>query len=71
MEAINLHYTVPGDDFTRAGEASADMKSRLKKLGLPAQAIRKAAIVLYEGEINLAIHAGGGEIDVASPQIQT
>jgi len=65
MEAINLHYTVPGDDFTRAGEASADMKSRLKKLGLPAQAIRKAAIVLYEGEINLAIHAGGGEIDVA------
>ena len=28
------HYTVPGDDFTRAGEASADLKARLKKLGL-------------------------------------
>ncbi len=26
--------------------------------------MRKVAIALYEGEINLAIHAGGGEIDV-------
>ena len=64
MEPIVLHYTVPGDDFTRAGEASADLKARLKKLGLPADAIRKVAIALYEGEINLAIHAGGGDIDV-------
>ena len=65
METIALHYIVPGDDFTRAGEASADLKGRLKKLGLPTEAIRKVAIALYEGEINLAIHAGGGDIDVA------
>lgn len=65
MDAIRLHYTVPGDDFTRAGEASADLKARLKKLGIPADAVRKVAIALYEGEINLAIHAGGGKIDVA------
>ena len=65
MEPIKLHYTVPGDDFTHAGEASADLKARLKKLGLPAEAVRKVAIALYEGEINLAIHAGGGDIDVA------
>ena len=64
MEAIKLHYTVPGDDFTRAGEASADLKSRLKKLGVPAASVRKVAIALYEGEINLAIHAGGGNIEV-------
>ena len=64
MDAIRLHYTVPGDDFTRAGEASADLKARLKKLGIPADAVRKVAIALYEGEINLAIHAGGGEADV-------
>lgn len=64
MEPILLHYTVPGDDFTRAGEASADLKGRMKKLGLPGEAVRKAAISLYEGEINLAIHAGGGDIDV-------
>ncbi|MEF9969185.1 MAG: ATP-binding protein [Ruthenibacterium sp.] len=65
MEPIVLHYNVPGDDFTRAGEASADLKGRLKKLGLPVAAIRKVAIALYEGEINLAIHAGGGDIDVS------
>ncbi len=64
MDAINLKYTVPGDDFTRAGEASSDLKTRLKKLGLPAQAVRKIAIALYEGEINLAIHANGGEIEI-------
>lgn len=64
MEPICLAYTVPGDDFTRAGEASADLKTRLKKLGLPAGAVRRVAIALYEGEINLSIHAGGGEIAV-------
>ena len=63
-EAVRLHYTVPGDDFARAGEASADLKATLKKLGLPAGAVRRIAIALYEGEINLAIHAGGGEIEV-------
>lgn len=64
-EGIHLHYEVPGNDFTRAGEASADLKRRLKQLGLPPETVRRVAIALYEGEINLAIHAGGGEIDVA------
>ena len=68
-QTIRLHYDVPGDDFTRAGEASADLKARLKALGFPPDAVRKVAISLYEGEINLAIHAGGGEIEVAvTPQ---
>ena len=64
MADIQLKYTVPGDDFTRAGEASADLKARLKKLGIASDAVRKVAIALYEGEINMAIHADGGEIEV-------
>jgi serine/threonine-protein kinase RsbT len=64
MEPIHLEYTVPGDDFTRAGEASADMKARLKRLGVPTAAVRNVAIALYEGEINLAIHAHGGRIRI-------
>lgn len=62
----SLHFTyhVPGDDFTRAGEASGAIKSALKKLGLPPEVIRKVAISMYEGEINMVIHAGGGDIDV-------
>ncbi|MEG2082450.1 MAG: ATP-binding protein [Oscillospiraceae bacterium] len=62
MEPIIYTYTVPGDDFTRAGEASADLKNKLKVMGIAGGALRNVSISLYEGEINLAIHAGGGSI---------
>ena len=63
-DTIKLHYTVSPDDFTRAGEASGDVKSKLKKMGVSPEAVRKVAIAMYEGEINLVIHADGGDIDV-------
>jgi anti-sigma regulatory factor (Ser/Thr protein kinase) len=62
--AIRLHYDVPGDDFTRAGEASGLTKKRLKALGYNPDAIRKVAIAMYEAEINMVIHAEGGFCDV-------
>lgn len=62
--SINLHYEVPGDDFTRAGEASGAVKGKLKQLGFPADVIRRIAIAMYEGEINMVIHAEGGAADV-------
>ncbi len=61
---IRLHYDVPGDDFTRAGEASSAVKRKLKQLGFQPDVIRRVAIAMYEGEINMVIHAGGGEADV-------
>lgn len=64
MSVINLHYDVDGNDFTRAGEASASVKKTLRQLGVTPDAIRKVAISLYEGEINMVIHAHGGTIDV-------
>ncbi len=63
-DTIKLHYTVSPDDFTRAGEASGDVKSALKKMGVSPEAVRKVAIAMYEGEINMVIHADGGSIDV-------
>ncbi len=63
-DAIVLKYDVPGDDFTRAGEASSDIKQKLRKMGIPPEAIRKVAISMYEGEINMVIHAHGGQITV-------
>ena len=63
-EAIKLHFDVAGDDFTRAGEASGSVKRTMKKLGISADAIRKVAIAMYEGEINMVIHAHGGDITV-------
>ena len=64
-EAIVLKYEVSPDDFTRAGEASSDVKSKLKQMGVPPDAVRKVAIARYEGEINMVIHAQGGEITVS------
>ena len=63
-DTIKLHYTVSPDDFTRAGEASGDVKSKLKKMGVSPEAVRKVAIAMYEGEINMVIHADGGDITV-------
>lgn len=65
MSLIELHYDVPSDDFTRAGEASGNVKVQLKKLGFDPSVIRNVVIALYEGEINMVIHAGGGQIDVS------
>lgn len=63
-DTINIKYTVSPDDFTRAGEASSDVKGKLKKMGVSPEIVRKVAIAMYEGEINMVIHANGGEIDV-------
>ena len=63
-DTIKLKYTVSPDDFTRAGEASGNVKSKLKKMGIPPEAVRKVSIAMYEGEINMVIHANGGEITV-------
>ncbi len=64
MDSIHYQYNVDGDDFTRAGEASSALKQVLKKLNLPPDVIRRCAIAIYEGEINMVIHAKGGVIDV-------
>ena len=62
---MTFNYDVPGDDFTRAGEASGDLKKKLKKLGFPSSVIRRVSIALYEG------HANGGHItaDVNTDEI--
>lgn len=62
--SIHLTYNISGEDFTRAGEASSDLKAKLRQMGVAPEVIRKVAIAMYEGEINMVIHANGGIIDV-------
>jgi anti-sigma regulatory factor (Ser/Thr protein kinase) len=57
---ISLEFEVPGEDFLAAGEASSQIKETLKMLGVPSDICRRAAIITYEAEMNLVIHAGGG-----------
>ena len=71
-DSIELVYEISSEDFTRAGEASSRCKQALKQLGLPPDVIRKVAIAMYEGEINMVIHAKGGKITVTvSPEAVT
>ena len=63
-DAVRLHFVVDGDNFTMAGQASVAVKKNLRQLGISPETIRKVSIAMYEGEINMVIHAGGGEADV-------
>ena len=63
-EAVKFHFPVDGEDFTSAGQASVQIKKNLRALGIAPEIIRKVSIAMYEGEINMVIHAGGGEADV-------
>ena len=63
-DAVRFHFDVDGSDFSSAGEASVVVKKKLRQLGYPPDIIRKVSIAMYEGEINMVIHANGGSADV-------
>lgn len=62
MSMIHAVYPVEADDYTRAGEASADIKRKLKQLGVSSMVLRRVAVASYEVELNLVIHSDGGEL---------
>ncbi len=62
MSMIHQVYQVEADDFTRAGEASADIKRKLKQLGVPSVVLRRVEVASYEVELNLVIHSDGGTL---------
>ena len=63
-EPLKLHYDVLGGDFTSAGNASVLAKKALRQLGYDPDIIRRVSIAMYEGEINMVIHADGGAADI-------
>lgn len=68
-DIVRFHFDVDGNDFSSAGAASAEVKKRLRQLGISPDVIRRVAIAMYEGEINMVIHANGGDVDVeVSPE---
>lgn len=64
-DAIRMTFNVDGDEFAAAGTASSEVKRALKQLGMPPELVKRAAICMYEGEINMVIHADGGVASVA------
>lgn len=61
---MKLNFSVDGNNFLLAGEASGQVKKVLRQLGISAEIVRRIAISMYEAEINMVIHGGGGEIIV-------
>lgn len=61
---MKYHYTVPGDDITCAGKASSEIKKILQRLGIAPEIIKRTAVAMYEAEMNMVVHAGGGTTDV-------
>jgi serine/threonine-protein kinase RsbT len=57
---VKLRFEVSGDDFSLAGKASTELKRALGRLGTDPEILRRAAVAMYEAEINMVIHAGGG-----------
>ncbi|MDF2985853.1 MAG: anti-sigma regulatory factor [Eubacterium sp.] len=64
MSNIKLRYDIPANDFVAAGEASSNVKKKLAQIGISSDKIKKAAIAMYEAEINAVIHGQGGFADV-------
>ena len=63
-EELVFQFDVDGDDFTSAGQASVQVKKILRRLGVSPEIIRRVSIAMYEGEINMVIHANGGVAEV-------
>ncbi|MBR4768189.1 MAG: ATP-binding protein [Lachnospiraceae bacterium] len=70
-EPLIFRYDVDGSDFTSAGQASVQVKKNLRQLGMNPEIIRRVSIAMYEGEINMVIHANGGvaEVQVTESEI--
>ena len=63
-DVVKFHFDVDGSDFSSAGAASVAVKKKLRQLGYSPEVIRRVSIAMYEGEINMVIHANGGTADV-------
>jgi serine/threonine-protein kinase RsbT len=61
---MQFRYHIEGGDFTHAGDASSEIKKRLKQLNVDPQLIKRIVVALYEAEVNIVAHANRGVIEV-------
>ncbi|HPN50292.1 MAG TPA: CBS domain-containing protein [Anaerolineaceae bacterium] len=58
--SLILRYRIKHGDFTHGGNASANIKRALLRLGANPQIARRCGIAIYEAEMNLIIHTNNG-----------
>jgi anti-sigma regulatory factor (Ser/Thr protein kinase) len=59
-DTIEGSFHIVGGDFSRAGEASTEIKSILQSLGFNKEIVRRAAIATFEAEMNIIIFTTAG-----------
>ena len=64
MTGLKKTFRIKAKDFIHAGEASISVQNLLKSLDLDPQTIRRIAICGYEGEMNVVMHGGDGELSI-------
>ncbi len=53
-------FHIVGGDFSRAGEASTELKTILLSVGIEDEIVRRVAIATFEAEMNIIIYAPAG-----------
>jgi len=64
MKDMKFEYRIEGGDFVKAGHASSDVKKILNQLNIDPVIVRRIAVAMYEGEVNVVAHAYRGIIKV-------
>jgi serine/threonine-protein kinase RsbT len=64
MKDMKFEYLIEGGDFVKAGHASSDVKKILNQLNIDPGIVRRIAVAMYEGEVNVVAHAYRGIIKV-------
>ena len=64
MTGLKKTFRIKAKDFIHAGEASINVQNLLKSLDLNPQIIRRIAICGYEGEMNVVMHGGDGQLSI-------
>jgi serine/threonine-protein kinase RsbT len=61
---LNNRFHIEGSDFAKAGLVSTEVKSILKKIGIDPAIVRRVAISMYEGEMNVMMHATRAHVEL-------
>ena len=59
---LSFQYDIKSNDFDNAGESATKLKKTLRRLGIPPDIARRAAIVAYEAEMNIVVFTDGGKL---------
>lgn len=59
-------FSIDGSDFASAGLVSTRIKTILKEIGYDIQLIRRIAISIYEGEMNVVMHAKQAKVTLSA-----